>query len=277
MHKHLDRLLHRVHRDGVIQNEDTYLSKHSNVEVFEAGRKASKRQKMNDDTFISYLKVGSCWTLFRMTLMVSIGWNGISVGGNIFSRNVRLHDAIEAHMCSQCDSFIPDKPHQTDKLQLSNTAFELLFERFSISSRFAGMIQMQMCPSRKLQYDTETKKLTRLQFIYSAINRSLSAAENPKDPTKRVLDWQRFVVWTGRDMLTGATTMVILRCPPDAQERFITSMGDEAEGQRQLLRQPMLPHAFFAEDLIIRGTWFSGEWAKPIYGMVSSSILMSSR
>ena len=115
-----------------------------------------------------------------------------------------------------------------------------------------------------------TKKLKRIQYLYSAVIRSLSAAENHQDPTKRVLDWQRFVVWTGRDMLTGATTMVVLRCPPDAQDRFIQLLGDGGEGQRQLLRHPMLPHTFFAEDLIIRVTYFEGDWARPIYLMVNN-------
>lgn len=128
---------------------------------------------------------------------------------------------------------------------------------------------MQMQASRKLDYDSNTRKLKRVQYLYSAIRRSLSAAPNPKDPTKRLLDWRRLVVWTGREMQTGVTTMVILRCANDDQERFIGSFGDGAEGQRQLLRHPMLAHAFFAESLVVQCSYFSSDFANPMYGLVS--------
>ena len=128
---------------------------------------------------------------------------------------------------------------------------------------------MQMQPSRQLGHDSKSQKLKRVQYLYSAIRRSLSAAANPKDPTKRLLDWRRFVVWTGREMQTGVTTMVILRCATDVQDRFIASMSDGAEGQRQLLRHPMLAHAFFAESLVVASSYFSSEFATPMYGLVS--------
>lgn len=115
---------------------------------------------------------------------------------------------------------------------------------------------MQMQPSRKLEYNPKTRKLKRIQYLYSAVRRSLIAAANPKDPTKRLLDWRRFVVWTGREMQTGITTMVILRPATDIQERFNGSMSDGAGGQRQLLRHPMLAHAFFAENLVVESSYF---------------------
>lgn len=129
---------------------------------------------------------------------------------------------------------------------------------------------MQMAPGRELEYDKQTRKLARVQYLYSAVVRSLSAAANAKDPTKRVLDWRRFIVWTSRDMDTGVTTMVVLRAPADKQERFMSTMGDKADGQRRLLRYPMLAHTFIAEDQLLRHNIFSWKFANPLYGLVSS-------
>lgn len=165
--------------------------------------------------------------------------------------------------------FIPDTLNETDKLQLTPAAFELLLNRFNICSRFAGLIHLQTQPSRRLEYDEKTKKLNRIQYVYSSVLRSLSAAENPKDATKRILDWQRFVAWTGYDVASGNTTMVILRCPKDTQERLLSMIGDEAHCQRQMLRYPMLVHAFFAEDFYVRAKYFAKNFAAPLYGLVS--------
>ena len=52
----IDSILYQVHRDVVFE-EDYWLSDFSNVEVWEAGRKASSRQNMNDARFQAYLKV----------------------------------------------------------------------------------------------------------------------------------------------------------------------------------------------------------------------------
>ena len=63
----------------------------------------------------------------------------------------------------------------TDKLHISRTALLLLLDRFRICSKFAGMIQMQMCPSRELEYDTKTNRLSRIQCLYSAIDREFTS------------------------------------------------------------------------------------------------------
>jgi hypothetical protein len=91
------------------------------------------------------------------------------------------------------ESFVPDTVDDTDKLQLTFSSFGLLADKFKISSRFAGLIHMQLQPSRHLEYDRQSRTLSRIQFIYSAVIRSLGAAENPKDPTKRLLNWQRLI------------------------------------------------------------------------------------
>ena len=99
----------------------------------------------------------------------------------------------------------------------------------------------------------------------------MSSAANPNDPTKRVLDWRRLTVWTQRDTRTGANTMIILRLPARVQERLFATFGDEGEGQAELLRHPMLLHAWLGEWLIIESTQFSQDFAEPLYGMVRTA------
>ena len=57
MTRDMDRLLLQTHRNSVVQQEHQYFSKHTNVEVFEAGWKSSQSERMDDGTFASYLKV----------------------------------------------------------------------------------------------------------------------------------------------------------------------------------------------------------------------------
>lgn len=52
----LDGLFLQAHRDTILGREHQYLSKHTNVEVFETGLNGSKRQRMDDESFVSYLK-----------------------------------------------------------------------------------------------------------------------------------------------------------------------------------------------------------------------------
>ena len=163
------------------------------------------------------------------------------------------------------------KQHSTDKLQLSPAAFQALQKRFNIFSRFAGLIHIQMQPSRKFEYDPKTGKLARVQFVYSNISRSINSASNPKDPTKRVLDWRRVIVWSGYDLLTGHSTIVALRCPSEVQERMV-DFGKDALRRQQLLRHPILVHTSFAQHLSVLDTYFSKEFAAPIYHLVSFSL-----
>ena len=67
----MDELLVGTHRKHVLDRQDLYLSQHSNVEVFEAGRNASKRQKMDDSTFTSYLKV-RLWFSTRFCIALTL-------------------------------------------------------------------------------------------------------------------------------------------------------------------------------------------------------------
>lgn len=156
----------------------------------------------------------------------------------------------------------------TDKLQISRTTLLLLSDRFRICSKFAGMIQMQMCPSRELEYDTKTNKISRIQYLYSAIDREFTSTPTASVTVERFLECQRSIAWTSRDMHTGSTTMVVLRCPAQTQKQLVDAFS-EVEHRRHLLRYPMIIHACFAEDIFVRSMEFSREIAAPMYGWVS--------
>lgn len=57
MSRDIDHLLLQTHRDAVLRYEHLYLSKSTNVEVFEAGWKGAKREMMDDKAFTSFLRV----------------------------------------------------------------------------------------------------------------------------------------------------------------------------------------------------------------------------
>ncbi|CAG8975043.1 hypothetical protein HYALB_00011706 [Hymenoscyphus albidus] len=137
-------------------------------------------------------------------------------------------------------------------------------EAFVSYQGFAGLKHMQKQPSQRLEYDDESGKLIRLQYLYSHIIRSQSTAASPGDLTKRVLDWRKMIIWTGRDMQSGETTIVALHCPQDLREKLV-SMCDSGVQQRHLLRHPMIVHATFGELLHELDFYFPGNFATPIY------------
>ena len=125
---------------------------------------------------------------------------------------------------------------------------------------------MQMMASKNLEYDGSA--LSRIQYLYSAVVRSLGASANPKDPTRRVMNWRRLVVWTDYNPKSGTTNVVILRCPGETQERLLHAIMRQGGGSGsgpEMLRDPMLVHALLAEDLIVRAANFSQQFASPIY------------
>lgn len=165
--------------------------------------------------------------------------------------------------------FIPNTKDDSNKLLLSKPAYDLFVDRFGISSRLDGLIRSQTPPSSLLKYDPNSGHPTYIQYLYSGVIRAFKASDNPVTTSRSVLDWQRFITWTGRDMRTGVTTIVVFRCPTETQERLLRLIGDEAEGQEQLLRHPMLVHAMLMEDLVPEWGAFSGNFARPLYALVS--------
>ena len=62
-------------------------------------------------------------------------------------------------------SFIPDTIEDTDRLQLTKPAFELLLEKHRVVSRLPGLMRQQMQPSRQIEYDPETHKPTHIRTL----------------------------------------------------------------------------------------------------------------
>ncbi|KAI5836721.1 hypothetical protein DFP73DRAFT_347240 [Morchella snyderi] len=74
--------------------------------------------------------------------------------------------------------------------------------------------------------------------------------------------WKRLCVWAGRDLSTGTTVMLVLRCPKDMRAELISSFADQGEA---VMRQPMLLHAFFAQSSLQKADKFMETWADSIY------------
>ena len=234
----IDKILYQDHRDKVFnKKENFFFSAFTKVEVWEAGRTKSRQRNFDDAGFIRYL-------------------NGAE----------RVLPAEEEPRFRAI--LIPDTLEDTDRLQLTQSAFARMLDAYGVSARLPGIMRLQMQPSRTVERDARTQRATAVQYLYSGIVRSLQSAASPNDPTKRVLDWRRLCIWTRRDMRSGAQTMIILRCPASAKSRLYAVLGDEGAGQRELLRQPMLVHAVFAEWLTLESTVFSMDWAAPLYPLV---------
>lgn len=116
-------------------------------------------------------------------------------------------------------------------------------------------------PGRVVQYDPITQKPIYHQFWYSAIFRSEHGIRS-LDSSKSILGWSRLCVWAGRDLRAGTTTMLVLRCPKDIKADLVDNFIDKGE---MVLRQPMLLHAFFAQNFLQTAGNFTQSWADPIY------------
>lgn len=75
----------------------------------------------------------------------------------------------------------------------------------------------------------------------------------------------RFCVWAGHDISSGVTTILALRCPQDIKSELVLAFGDKGE---IVLQNPMVLHAFFVQNLLLKAADFSKTWANPIYKWV---------
>jgi hypothetical protein len=76
------------------------------------------------------------------------------------------------------------------------------------------------------------------------------------------------VLGTCRDLKTGRTTIILLRCPPEVQRALLNRLAEGGEPKRLLLAHPMLIHGLIAEHLVTQGLEFSRDFAAPMYGLV---------
>jgi hypothetical protein len=86
-----------------------------------------------------------------------------------------------------------------------------------------------------------------------------------------VLEWSRFFVWSGYDLVTGATTALVLQCPEDKKLELVEAFGKGLKAE-MLKNHPMMLHAFFMEGIVLKARRFSQDLTDPIYNWVSSLI-----
>ncbi|KAH0604229.1 uncharacterized protein H6S33_006606 [Morchella sextelata] len=157
--------------------------------------------------------------------------------------------------------FIDEVQGDLDRLKCTSELLQAIFQTYCISSRVARLLERQHMPGRVVQYDPITQKPIHHQFWYSTILR-LNESITSLDSSKSVLGWKRLCVWVGRNLFAGTTIMLVLRCPKDMRAELISSFSDKGE---VVMRQPMLLHAFFAQNSLQKADKFTETWADPIY------------
>lgn len=99
----------------------------------------------------------------------------------------------------------------------------------------------------------------------------MATNNNTLNASKRVLEWSRFFVWSGYDLVTGATTALVLQCPEDKKLELLEAFGKGSKAE-MLKNHPMMLHAFFLEGIVLKARRFSQDLTDPIYNWVSSLI-----
>lgn len=69
----------------------------------------------------------------------------------------------------------------------------------------------------------------------------------------------------GHDISNGVTTILALRCPEDIKSELALAFHDKGEMVR---RNPMVLHAFFAQNVLLNAADFSKFSANPMYERV---------
>lgn len=69
----------------------------------------------------------------------------------------------------------------------------------------------------------------------------------------------------GHDISNGETTILALRCPEDIKSELALAFHDKGE---MVKRNPMVLHAFFAENVLQKAAEFSRFSANPMYERV---------
>ena len=147
--------------------------------------------------------------------------------------------------------FLDGIPHEPDRLPVTGKIFHLVARAYNISPWFVGLLYRQQMVGRALHH--EGNQVHSFESWLSTVIRSLydnrqytSVARN--DLSRRILDWQRYCVWSLYETASHRHTAMIWRCPTDVKQWFFKRFVG-AHGQ-QLMSHPMLLHAFFCEELV---------------------------
>ncbi|KAL0632762.1 hypothetical protein Q9L58_008350 [Maublancomyces gigas] len=149
----------------------------------------------------------------------------------------------------------------TGRLKITSKLLQDIFTTYKISSRFSGLLERQHMPGRIVQRDRRSKRPIHHQFWYSTVIRSNKAVKSTNS-SKSILGWMRFCVWMGHDISNGVTTILALRCPEDIKSELALAFHDKGE---MVKRNPMVLHAFFAQNVLLNAADFSKFSANPMY------------
>lgn len=110
------------------------------------------------------------------------------------------------------------------------------------------------------------------ELWYSAVIRSnwLHGDETARDLSRKVADWRRFSLWSNYDLSTKSLHVVVLGWPPAMRKNFESTF--QGESGIQLLRHPMILHAYFARNILLTTYDFLQDFSGPLYEWASLSL-----
>ncbi|PVI05248.1 hypothetical protein DM02DRAFT_112284 [Periconia macrospinosa] len=118
-------------------------------------------------------------------------------------------------------------------------------------------------PSRAVHHDSRTQQPIEHELWYSVVCRYMTFGPGGRDPSRRVLGWQRMCVWSNFELADSSTTFVIFRCKEEIKQKFLNHFT--GDGGARLWDHPMLAHAFMLQHKTMQTTAFQHEFADPLY------------
>ncbi len=199
---------------------------------------------------------------------------------------MRASDAKQSNSNQTC-RFIDCIQKDQEKLSITSKLLRTIFDAYDISPRFAGFISRQHMPGSATEFDKSTfepsshgRSVSSLVFVYltdaelwySAVIRSnwLHGDETARDLSRKVADWRRFSLWSKHNLSSKRSNVVVMGCPPQMRQNFASLFL--GENGLQLQRHPMLIHAYFARNLLLRTYDFLQEFSDHLYDWVSRSL-----
>ena len=104
---------------------------------------------------------------------------------------------------------------------------------------------------------------------YSAVLRSSwdYGDEAARDLSRKVADWRRLSLWSSYDLVTKRSHVLVLGWPPAMRENFQSIF--QGRPGLQLKRHPMILHAYFARNILLKTSEFLHKVSGPLYEWAS--------
>ncbi|KAL9124030.1 MAG: hypothetical protein Q9217_006598 [Psora testacea] len=120
-------------------------------------------------------------------------------------------------------------------------------------------------PGSRTQFDPVTFQPRCHEFWYSAVIRSTwhHGDEAARDLSRKVADWRRFSLWSKYDLHRKRTNILVMGCPPQMRQKFESVF--QGNHGLQLQVYPMLVHAYFARNLLLRAYDFLQHFSDHLY------------